>query len=296
MTNLVEEHELVLLEAAVVERLRRGSNVQLHPDLVHAPLIYDETGRAALRSIYEDYMAVARSANVPFLMCAPTWRANRARVEAARVPSSINVDAVRFLQEIRGDSRSVQVGGMMGCRNDCYRPEEGLSAAESEVFHAWQINQLAGAGVDFLLSETLPNVEEAVGIARAMAATGVPYLISFVISREGRVLDGTSLLDAVRRVDTAVEQKPLGFMVNCAYPTFLCPEQQPAELFERLIGCQANASSLDHCDLDGADQLESESIADWAGEMRKLHAPFGLKILGGCCGTNADHLRALVSD
>jgi S-methylmethionine-dependent homocysteine/selenocysteine methylase len=147
-----------------------------------------------------------------------------------------------------------------------------------------------------LLAETLPNVDEAIGIARAMAATNVPYLISFVISRDGRVLDGTPLLDAIRRVDEAVDRKPLGFMVNCAYPTFLCADQQPAELFERLIGYQANASSLDHCDLDGADELQAESVADWGAEMLRLNRQFGLKILGGCCGTNADYLRYLVND
>jgi S-methylmethionine-dependent homocysteine/selenocysteine methylase len=296
MNKWIQTQDLVLLEAAVIERLRRGSTVTLHPTLVSAPLIYDETGRAALRSIYEEYMAVAQSADVPFLMCTPTWRANRARVVAAKAPASINVDAVRFLQEVRGDRPSVYIGGMTGCQRDCYRPEEGLSAAEAESFHAWQIDQLAGAGADFLLSETLPNVEEAVGIARAMAATDVPYLISFVISRQGRVLDGTALMDAIRRVDAAVDRPPIGFMVNCAYPTFLCAAEQPPELFKRLIGCQANASSLDHCDLDGADQLQSESVADWAAAMRKLHTQFGFKILGGCCGTNADHLRALLCD
>jgi methionine synthase I (cobalamin-dependent) len=83
-------------------------------------------------------------------------------------------------------------------------------------------------------------------------------------------------------------------MVNCAYPTFLCPEKQPASLFDRLIGFQANASSLDHCDLDGSDRLEQEDVSDWGDAMLALNESYGVKILGGCCGTTGIHLRYIV--
>lgn len=294
MKKLLSDHPLILMEAAIVERLRRAEDVSLHPTLVNAPLIYDAAGRAALRAIYQEYIDIALSAELPFLMCTPTWRANRDRVAEAAVPSTINVDATIFMKELRGDNPSIKIGGMVGCKNDCYQPEEGLSAAEAEEFHSWQISQLADAGVDFIIAETLPCVDEAVGIAKAVAATNKPAIISFVISRDGYVLDGTPLWDAIQRVDSETNQSPLGFMVNCAYPTFLCAEEQPPELFDRLIGYQANASSLDHCDLDGADQLEAESVREWGDEMRRLNRQFGIKILGGCCGTNSDHLRYLV--
>ena len=110
-----------------------------------------------------------------------------------------------------------------------------------------------------MIAETLPNVDEAVGMAKALEQTEPPYLISFVIDRLGCILDGTSLFEAVQRIDAATTRQPLGFMVNCSYPTFLCVDEQPADLFHRLIGYQANASSLDHCDLEGADQLKAES-------------------------------------
>lgn len=98
------------------------------------------------------------------------------------------------LRETQGtEIDMVKIGGFISCRNDCYKPDEGLSASEAEKFHSWQIDQLAQAGVDFLIAGTLPNVDEAMGIARAMEKTGVPYIISFVINRRGSVLDGTSL-------------------------------------------------------------------------------------------------------
>jgi S-methylmethionine-dependent homocysteine/selenocysteine methylase len=107
-------------------------------------------------------------------------------------------------------------------------------------------------------------------------------------------LDGTSLWEAVTSIDEATSQKPLCYMVNCSYPTFLCAEQQPTNLFSRLIGYQANASSLNHCELEESTQLKTENVAEWGEEMLKLNRKYGMKILGGCCGTGVEHLRYLV--
>ena len=290
------ERQLILMEAAIVEPIRRGGRVGLHPTLVNAPLIYSNAGRRELRSLYDRYIAIAGQAGLPLLLCTPTWRANRERVDASELPRRINRDAVSFLQEIRGERETVAIGGLSGCRNDCYRPEQGLAADEAESFHAWQIGEFAEAGVDYLIAETICTVTEARGIARAMANTGLPYIISFVIRRDGCILDGTSLLDGILAVDNAVQEKPLGFMVNCAWPGFLDADRQPPELFRRLIGFQANGSSLDHADLDQAAELQSDEVKEWGDAMLDLNHRFGVKILGGCCGTGARHLEYLVAN
>ena len=300
LTHILENDKKVLVEAAVVERLRRSSDVELHHDLANAPLIYDEKGKKALKSLYQEYIDIARASNLPILLCTPTWRANRSRVKTSGTSEAINKDATSFMQELREAQHShknrILIGGLIGCKHDCYRPEEGLSVSEAQQFHSWQIKQLANANVDYLIAQTIPNVDEALGIAKAMDAAGIPYIISFVISRDGLILNGTSLPDAINYIDKNTRTKPAGYMVNCAHPTFLCPEKQPAELFERLIGYQANASSLDHCDLDGANQLETDSVAEWGRLMLELNSKYGMKILGGCCGTTGDHLRYIASE
>lgn len=283
------------MEASIVERLRRSSDCNLHQELVHAPLIYGDKGRKALKRLYQEYVDIAIESSIPILLCTPTWRANRLRVQNSDVTHSLNVDAVHFLKDFR-DSQlqhqiDIKIGGLIGCKNDCYKPDEGLSASEAQTFHIWQVQQLVLGDVDFLIAETLPHVEEALGIAKAMETTRIPYIISFVISRNGRVLDGTNLIKAIQTIDSQTRFNPLGYMINCAYPSFICPEIQPRALFERLIGYLANASSLDQCDLDGSVQLEMESIAEWGDLMVELNKKYGVKILGGCCGTHGDHLR-----
>lgn len=295
MKDLIEDNSLVLMEAAIVEQLRHACQIELHDVLANAALTYDPAARAAMASIYGDYMNLAQEAGLPMLVCTPTWRAGRDRVQQSGISESINQDAVAFMQEIRG-SDAIRIGGMIGCKNDCYQPDAGLSADEAEQFHAWQVQQLAAGGVDFLIAVTLPNVQEALGIARAMAATAMPYIISFVISRDGLILDGTSLLTAMELIDSNTPRRPLGYMVNCAHPSFLQPQSQAPETFSRLIGFQANASSRDHSELENAEELQVDSISEWGDLMLQLNQNYGVQLLGGCCGTGIEHLRYLIDN
>lgn len=290
MTNFeqaIRDNPVVLMEAAIVERLRRNPEISLHPRLANSLLIYDEKGRAELTRYYSEYLAIARQNKLPMILCTPTWRANRQRVQEAQIASDLNGDAVAFMRAFS----DAYIGGLIGCKNDCYKPEEALSTEEATEFHAWQISRLQDA--DYLLAVTLPELGEALGIAQAMACTALPYIISFVINRNGTLLDGHSLEEAITTIDSEAVRPPLGYMINCAYPSFLHPDQLSDEITQRLIGYQANASSLDHTALDGADELAQDDLMDWTDRMQELHRSLGLTILGGCCGTGAAHLDHL---
>jgi methionine synthase I (cobalamin-dependent) len=83
-------------------------------------------------------------------------------------------------------------------------------------------------------------------------------------------------------------------MVNCVYPTFLHAENQSTEFFKRLVGIQANASSKDPDQLEGSEHLQQDPLTDWGENMLQLNKRYGVKILGGCCGTDHSYLQYLV--
>jgi S-methylmethionine-dependent homocysteine/selenocysteine methylase len=298
--KLILKHDLILAEAALVERLRRSNEVELHPRLVHALLIYEETGKRELSQIYNEYISVAHKAQVPVVICTPTWRANKERLSEAGESRDVNRDAIDFLMQLRNRwsfwKENILIGGMIGCKNDCYTPSEGLSLHDASDFHSWQLNKLADAGVDFLIAESLPAVPEATGIAQAMSKTGKPYIISLVINRDGKILDGNTLEYAFHETDSACDTPPTGYMINCSYPSFLNADKQPGSIFSRLIGFVANASSRDQSELDGIDTLKVDDISDWGNRMIELNKKYRVKILGGCCGTNARHLQYIVDN
>lgn len=294
----VRDNDLVLTEAGNIEALRRKEGVHLHGRLENSLMIYDRIGKMALSELYNGFISIAHREEIPITLSTPTWKANHERIVEAGINKDVNGDAFRFIDDIREGwgawKPNIGIAGLTGCKNDCYLPDQGLSAEEAKDFHSWQVQRLAEAGVDFLLAETLPAISEAIGMALAMEDSGIPYIISFVINRRGYVLDGTSLEEAFDCIDSKCARPPLGYMVNCAYPSFIKAESQPDAVFGRLIGYQANASSLDHALLDRAETPQSDDVRDWGERMIELNRRYGVKILGGCCGTDFEHLEYMV--
>lgn len=299
ISHLLENFPRILAECAVAERLRRMPGVELHPTLFNTPLIYGPgAAREAMAAIYREYLAIARNGGLPILLTAPTWRLDASRLAETGMPATILRDAVDFVGERRdeapGDQPPIAVGALVGPRGDCYRPALAPDAETAEQFHRPQIEALAVTAIDFLLAQTLPSVEEAIGIARVMSGTGKPYLLSFCTGTDGNVLDGTPLPQAMARIDAlfAENARPAGYFVNCTHPRFLLSAYQPGELV-RLIGIQANGSSRDVTTLDGSAMTLADSVENWAAAMEQLHREHQVPILGGCCGTGPAHLLAL---
>ncbi|YCM46988.1 homocysteine S-methyltransferase family protein (plasmid) [Verrucomicrobiaceae bacterium 227] len=296
LPDLISRFPKILAECAIAERLRRDPEIKLHPTLFNTPLIYGpDAARQGMTSLYREYIDAAAAASLPLLLTAPTWRLDAGRIASAGVPKTINSDAVDYLLEVRdshGSASPVVVGALTGPKGDCYRPEEAPDEKAAEDFHAAQIEELADTPAEFLLAQTMPAVCEALGMARAMAATEKPYIISFCTGPDGRVLDGTSLPDAMARIDQGVGRTPLGYFVNCTHPDFLT-QNDPIGSLDRLIGIQANGSSKDVTKLDGASETEADPVMEWAKAMLKLHTLHKVTILGGCCGTGLAHLQSL---
>jgi homocysteine S-methyltransferase len=64
---------------------------------------------------------------------------------------------------------------------------------------------------------------------------------------------------------------------------------------DRILGLQANTSPKSPGALEGSVDLETEDPGRFAESMVDLHRRFGLRILGGCCGTDARHIRSLAA-
>jgi len=65
-----------------------------------------------------------------------------------------------------------------------------------------QIKSVAQSGVDFIMASTLPAFSEAMCIALALSKFNIPYIISFVVTPEGTLLDGTPVHEAIDKIDS----------------------------------------------------------------------------------------------
>lgn len=144
----------------------------------------------------------------------------------------------------------------------------------------------------------MPTLFEAAGLARAIDDTGLPYIISFTIQADGKLIDGTTITDAIRYIDRVTTNKPVCYMTNCVHPSIVCkalaqPFNQNETVKERFLGIQANTSPLSYAELDGAEELHCSEPEEFAEEMIKLQRVTDIKIWGGCCGTDHRHMEYL---
>lgn len=293
----------LLMEGALGTRLRSEYGLTFDPHVAMAALCLTEKGRAALRTLWGEYLGIAHEHGLPFLAATPTRRAGRERMEEGGYGTELFAANTALLKEIRAESGYVMyIGGLMGSRGDAYTGAGAPGRDEARDFHAWQAEALHGAGVDFLYAALMPALPESEGMAAAMGSTGLPCLFSFTLRRDGRLPDGTALSDAICRVDEACARAgckaPLCYMTNCVHPrlvreALLRPFNRTDAVQRRFRGIQANASPLDMEVLDGADGTVTSPPEEWAQEMAALRDIMDVSIWGGCCGTDGRHLAAL---
>jgi homocysteine S-methyltransferase len=298
--NILNEYRFILTEGAIVERLRREFKVELDPHVVHSGFIYETDKRAILYNLYKQYIDISFSKNLPILVFTPTRRANKERLTFAGLhDKNVNGDCFNFLSDLRSTygaySKKIYIGGLMGCKGDAYNPKDALSIEQAERFHKFQVNSFMNSGVDFLYACVLPAYSEALGLAKAMSRSKKPYVLSFVIRPNGALLDGTSLHDAISNIDALVSPKPTFYMVNCVHPSILESSLMTASdlVRRRLIGIQANTSPLSPEELDESPKLITDDLNVIVNKIVSLHKDYGLQVLGGCCGTDNQHIQKI---
>ena len=269
------------------------------PHFAAFPLLDTDSGRALLRSYYDDYLAIARASAWALLLESPTWRANpdwgtRLGYSVAEL-ARLNRAAIAFMREIQARNLDVEslVSGSVGPRYDGYSVDARLEPDEAADYHLPQLRAFAAAGADLATAYTITHVGEAVGITRAARRAGLPVAVSFTVEMDGRLPTGTTLSAAITETDA--QDPPDYYLVNCAHPTHIqAAFTEPGPWIDRVAGIRANASKRSHAELDGAPDLDDGDPTEFAVDVHNLATllPHRL-ILGGCCGTDARHIDAL---
>lgn len=301
--QFVLSRTFALSEGSMYERLRRYPGTRFDPHLAHATLIYEPEGAALLERLHREYLDVGQQHGLAMFALTDTWRANRERLSQSRYcDHQVNQDNAKFLTRMRASygaaSRPIFVGGQIGPKGDAYKPAEAPAAELAETFHQFQIDALAEGGVDFLYAATLPALSEAQGIAAAMASSAIPYVLSFVVRRDGSLLDGTAIAHAIQTIDDSTRRAPTGYAINCVHPDVFYDamealQRQRPGLESRILSFQANTSRKDPTELDGLEDLETEPAELLAATILGAYRRFGTPFFGGCCGTDVSHIVAL---
>ena len=255
-----------------------------------APELWNVTHSDRIRALYAGSVAAGSD-----LFLTNSFGGTAARLklhDAHRRVGELNRAAAGIARDVADTAgRRVVVAGSMGPTGEIMAPMGTLTHALAvEMFHE-QAEALRDGGVDVLWVETISAPEEYRAAAEAARLAAMPWCGTMSFDTAGRTMMGTTTAQMVRMVD-GLTHPPIAFGANCGVGA--------SDLLRTVLGfgalgperpviAKGNAGIpkfVDgHIHYDGTPAL----MADYAVLARDA----GARLIGGCCGTTPDHLRAM---
>ncbi|HTS49757.1 MAG TPA: bifunctional homocysteine S-methyltransferase/methylenetetrahydrofolate reductase [Bryobacteraceae bacterium] len=224
-----------------------------------------------------------------------TFGATRTRLAAFGLSEKlldINRAGVRLAREAAGDAAFV--AGAIGPLGVRIEPLGAMSFAEAKQAFREQAEALLEAGVDLLILETftdLNEIREAIFAAREVAGKDMVIVAQVTIDDAGNMPDGATPEVFTRKLD----EWPADVIgLNCSVGP-----KATLETIERMLQFSHKPmSAMPNAGLPAVVEgrkiylCSPEYMAQYARRM--LWA--GVKIVGGCCGTTAEHIKLIRSE
>ncbi len=299
------ESPITLLQGSVGERIKRNFT---HRDpakpLKLAGLYYSREGRRGLETAFRDYVQIADKYRLPLVLHPYASALSGAQLEGTGAEGhNVSMDNYTHCRAIADEYPAIRDKVFVGCSlsfsGDAYHPETSLPEEEAYAHHTKLARILEKMPIDHSRSGLNSALGEAAGAARALADTSLPYIISFLVRKDGKLLDGTWLSDAVEYIEEKTHKHPpIFYQVNCVHPRnmLLClaqPHNQTELMRTRFLGLEGNGSDLSPEELDDSPIVYTSPADEWADDMMKLYDQYHFKLLGGCCGTDHAHIEEL---
>lgn len=199
----------------------------------------------------------------------------------------INLAAARIARAAAGEA--AKVAGSVGPLGKFLQPLGEVSFDEACAVYAEQIAALEEGGVDYIVIETMIDIQEMrAALIAAKSASTKPVICQMSYSENGRTVTGTDPRTA------AVTLEALGASVigaNCSLgPEQLLPiVEQLAAATDLPISVQPNAGMPQLSGGQTVFPMRPEALAVWGPKL----VAAGASYIGGCCGTTPAHIAAL---
>jgi homocysteine S-methyltransferase len=283
------------MRAPFRERLTQGTIVfdgglgtMLYANGVYLNRCFDELNLSApdmVRQIHEQYVRAGAE-----VIETNTFGASKFKLEPHGVADrlrDIHYQGAKLAREAAGEDR--YVAGAVGPLGVPIEPLGRLSFEEARAEFAARIEPLVDGGVDVIVLETFAYLSELQQAIRAVREVcDLPVIAQVVVGSESSLAVGTPIDEATRILDS-FEPDVLG--LNCAVgpKVMLDALEQMVQLTARPISLMPNA---------GAPRMvEGRTLylcsPEYLSEFARRFIQTGARIVGGCCGTTPEHIRAV---
>jgi homocysteine S-methyltransferase len=252
-----------------------------------------------VRSVHEEYLQAGSE-----IIETNTFGANSFRLQRFGLQDqarAINQAGARLAREAVAQLADKQAGsafvaGSVGPLGIRLEPLGKIALEEARAAFAEQIEGLIaggpGVGVDLLVVETMPAINEAEQAiyAAKQVAPDVPLLAMVTVDEEADCLDGTPADVAAARLTSAGAD---GIGVNCSTgpATVLTAIERMRAVTDLPLVAMPNAGMPRNVDGRNIYLCSPEYMASFARKFVRA----GVQFIGGCCGTTPNHIRAMKS-
>lgn len=223
-----------------------------------------------------------------------TFGANRLKLTAHGLGDSvtaINQRAVKIAREAReAAGADVLIAGSLGPLGHAWQMTEPDAAAVAQRTFQEQALALEERGVDLFILETFPGLQELTwAIEAVQKVSPLPIIAQLAYNDEGKTLVGDDAVEATRRL------KEMGVDVagaNCSIgpQDSLVVLRRMAQAEKKRLSVQPNAGFPQRV---GDRVIYPKSSPDYFAQFAREAVKLGARVIGGCCGTTPEHIRAM---
>jgi 5-methyltetrahydrofolate--homocysteine methyltransferase len=252
-----------------------------------APELWNESAPDKVRALYRGSVEAGSD-----LFLTNTFGGNAARLklhDAGHRAGELSRMGAEIGREIADSAgRTVIVAGSMGPTGEIMAPMGPLThEAAVEIFHQ-QAEGLKAGGADVLWVETISAPEELKAAAEAAALTGMPWCVTMSFDTAGRTMMGTTS-EQMSRLVARLPNPPLAYGANCGVGA--------SDLIRTVTGFSGDLPVIAKGNAGIPKYHDGHIHYNGTPELMARYATFardaGATIIGGCCGTTPDHLRAM---
>jgi len=218
-----------------------------------------------------------------------TFGANRKKLSAYGLENEVATVVTRAVEVARKAAVGrAAVGLSVGPTGTFLEPVGPLAFADALAIFSEPIRAAREAGADLVIIETMSDLLEVRAAAVAAKDAGLPFVITMTFEDDGRTVLGTPP-GAAAAVAGALGASMMG--ANCSLGPKELLAIAKALLAESRVPVMIQPNAGLPRLVDGATVFPT-GPEEFAREMAKYLA-LGIRGVGGCCGTTAEHIRAL---
>jgi homocysteine S-methyltransferase len=219
-----------------------------------------------------------------------TFGANRTKLMShglAEQTREINMQGARIAREAAG--KNIFVAGAIGPLGIRIEPWSKMSVDEARTIFREQAQALLDGGVDLFVLETFFDLNEVhAAIYAVRDVTDRPLIVQMSIEDDGNSPEGTPPEIFARRLEEWGADV-VGLNCSVGPQTMLDAIERIANVTSKKLAVQPNAGKPRNIEGRNIYLCSPEYMASYA----KKFVQHGVRIVGGCCGTTPEHIKAI---